>query len=88
VLSTRVVELKNKCDNEYPAIIDSLNYELFTYKKERVAGYILYNTFMMKPSLTQEEAWLLDSTMFAITDSSDIERLVNNYNLQGTIWDK
>jgi len=59
---------------------------LFNMKRERAAGIILYNTYTVKSNLTLKQSKTLDSLMFALTDSSDIERIVKQYNLEGTIW--
>lgn len=72
------IELESKYDSLYNV--------LFTYKREQAAGIILYNTYTIKSNLTLKQAKTLDSLMFALTDSSDIERIVKQYKLEGTVW--
>lgn len=77
--------LKSECVNLEDEIVQ-LDNELFKMKKERVAGIILYNSSIIKPNLTMQQSHSLDSVMFMLVDSSDIERIVKNYKLEGTIW--
>lgn len=88
IVSTVKYEECNMENIELTKTIDSLNNELFKYKLERSAGIILYNNYMNKSHLNIEESRVLDSVMVMLTDSSDVERMVRNYNLYGTIWEK
>lgn len=85
------IKTSNELLNDYNELVhqrDSLSNQIFELQRERTLGLIMYNTSIVKPSLTIKESNTLDSLVLVLTDSTDIVRICNKYKLENTVWQK